>query len=102
LLGGPAQLFNPSPSQAAVSQPGHAIVATRTGGVARVICEPGYLPPLCQAQSIEGNQDLTFPGNGSARPAVAKDALLSSNGIHKASYVNDGRYGPSASWISDL
>jgi hypothetical protein len=101
LLGGPLRSFNPSPAEGAVSQTGHTIVATRTGGVARVICEPGYLPPLCLAQSNDESQDLTLPGKGSARPAVAKDALLSSNGIHKAAYVNDGRYGPNTSWISN-
>jgi hypothetical protein len=75
--------------------------ATGTGEVAQVICKPGYLPPLCLAQEFDQSQDLTFPGNGSARPAVAKDTIPGHSRVHKAAYVNDGLYGPGASWISN-
>ena len=75
--------------------------ATSTGEVANVICKPGYLPPLCLAQEFDQSQDLTFPGNGSARPAVAKDTVPGYSRIHKAAYANDGLYGPGASWISN-
>jgi hypothetical protein len=53
------------------------------------------------AQEFDQSQDLTFPGNGSARPAVAKDTIPGYSRIHKASYANDGLYGPGASWISN-
>jgi hypothetical protein len=74
---------------------------TSTGEVAQVICKPGYLPPLCLAQEFDQSQDLSFPGNGSARPAVAKDTIPGHSRVHQAAYVNDGLYGPGASWISN-
>jgi hypothetical protein len=74
---------------------------TGTIDVEKVICKPGYLPPLCLVGESDVNEDLTFQGNGSARPAVAKDTLPGYGGIHRASYVNDGLYGPGASWISN-
>jgi hypothetical protein len=83
------------------SNPSPAVGATSTEEVAQIICKPGYLPPLCLAQEFDQTQDLTFPGNGSARPAVAKDTIPGHSRIHKASYVNDGLYGPGASWISN-
>ncbi len=66
----------------------------------KVFCKPGYLPPLCLVKPFDGSQDLTLQGNGSARPAVAKDTLPGYNGVHKAAYVNDGLYGPGTSWVS--
>jgi hypothetical protein len=45
------------------------------------------------------SQDLSYPGNGSARPAVSKDARSGPDGAHQAAYANDGRGG--ASWVSD-
>jgi hypothetical protein len=77
------------------------ISATSTDAVAEVICKPGYLPPLCLAQEFDKSSDLTFPGNGKARPAVAKDTLPGYSRIHDPAYVNDGQYGPGASWISN-
>jgi hypothetical protein len=68
---------------------------------AEVICKPGYLPPLCLAKQLDQSQGLTFPGNGAARPAVAKDTIPGYSRIHKAAYVNDGLYGPGASWVSN-
>jgi hypothetical protein len=78
-----------------------AVVATATSGTAEVICKPGYSPPLCLAQEFDKAQDLTFAGNGSARPAVAKDTMPGFKDIHRASYVNDGLYGAGASWVSN-
>ncbi|HSB00718.1 MAG TPA: hypothetical protein VLE49_08715 [Anaerolineales bacterium] len=101
LLGSPIQSASPSSSPDGFSQLGPGSVATSTGGVTRVTCKPGYLPPLCVAKPADESQDLTFQGNGSARPAVAKDALPGAGGVHKAAYVNDGLYGSSASWISN-
>ncbi|HEX2997630.1 MAG TPA: hypothetical protein VHP14_22595 [Anaerolineales bacterium] len=101
LLRVPVQSFNPSPSQAEISKPGHTLAVTGTIEVEKVICKPGYLPPLCLVGEADVNQDLTFQGNGSARPAVAKDTLPGYGGIHRASYVNDGLYGPGASWVSN-
>jgi hypothetical protein len=77
------------------------VAITSTGEVAQVICKPGYLPPLCLAAEFDQSDDLTFPGNGSARPAVAKDTVPGYTKIHDAAYVNDGLYGPGASWISN-
>ncbi len=101
ILGSPVQSFVSSSSPGEISQLGPLSVATSTGAVAKVICKPGYLPPLCLAKEFDKSQDLTFPGNGSARPAVAKDTLPGYSGVHKAAYVNDGLYGPGASWISN-
>lgn len=101
LLKVPVQSLNPSPSQAGISKPGHTLAVTGTIEVEKVICKPGYLPPLCLVGESDVNEDLTFQGNGSARPAVAKDTLPGYGGIHRASYVNDGLYGPGASWISN-
>jgi hypothetical protein len=95
------QIFAPSSSQGQVVQPSPVAAVTGTGEVAQVICKPGYLPPLCLAKEFDQSQDLTFPGNGSARPAVAKDTIPGHSKIHKAAYVNDGLYGPGASWISN-
>ena len=102
LLGNPVQPLNPSPSQSEVAQPGYiSVAATSTTEVAKVLCKPGYLPPLCLVKEFNKSQDLTFQGNGSARPAVAKDTLPGYSGVHKAAYVNDGLYGPGTTWISD-
>ncbi len=100
LLGNPAQSIN-SPSQSEVAQPGSISVATSTSAVAKVICKPGYLPPLCLMKEFDKSHDLTFPGNGLARPAVAKDTLPGNSGVYKAAYVNDGLYGPGTTWISN-
>lgn len=67
----------------------------------RIICKPGYQPPLCLAGEFDLEDDLTYQGNGTARPAVAKDTAPGRGTIHLASYVNDGLYGPGASWISN-
>jgi len=93
-------VLNPSVSQSDVAPP-FAAAATSTQEVARVICKPGYLPPLCLAKEFDKSRDLTFAGNGTARPAVAKDTIPGYSRIHNASYVNDGLYGPGASWISN-
>ena len=102
LLGNPVQPLNPSPSQSEVAQPGYiSVAATSTSEVAKVLCKPGYLPPLCLVKEFNKSRDLTFQGNGSARPAVAKDTLPGYSGVHKAAYLNDGLYGPGTTWISD-
>ena len=95
------EVFDSVLPQQEISPDGPVVLATNTGEVAQIICKPGYLPPLCLAQEFDQSQDLTFPGNGSARPAVAKDTIPGHSKIHKASYVNDGLYGPGASWISN-
>jgi hypothetical protein len=66
-----------------------------------VICKPWYEPPLYLAKGFDKSKDLTYQGNGAARPAVAKDTLPGYDGVHRASYLNDGLYGPGASWISN-
>jgi hypothetical protein len=94
-------VFEPALSQTDASHPSPVVAITSTGEVAQVICKPGYLPPLCLAAEFDQSDDLTFPGNGSARPAVAKDTVPGYTKIHDAAYVNDGLYGPGASWISN-
>jgi hypothetical protein len=94
-------IFGPSLSQTDVFNPSPIAAITSTAEVAQVVCKPGYLPPLCLAQEFDQSHDLTFPGNGSARPAVAKDTIPGYGRIHSAAYVNDGLYGPGASWISN-
>ena len=93
-------LFNSPLAPADTSQP-VAATATATAESAEVICKPGYLPPLCLAKEFDKTQDLTFQGNGSARPAVAKDTIPGYSTIHRASYVNDGLYGAGSSWVSN-
>lgn len=93
-------LYNPAPTQEQIAQPG-PVLATGTTEVKPTICKPGYVPPLCLAKGFDKSRDLTYQGNGSARPAVAKDTLPGYSGVHKASYVNDGLYGPGASWVSN-
>jgi hypothetical protein len=93
-----SKLLGPSLAQTDVSQ---LAAATNAAEAAEVICKPGYLPPLCLAQEFDEAQDLTFQGNGSARPAVAKDTIPGYSDIHRASYVNDGLYGAGASWVSN-
>jgi hypothetical protein len=83
------------------SNTGPLTAATNTQETAQVICKPGYLPPLCLAQEFDKSNGLTDPQDGSARPAVAKDTLPGYSRIHQAAYVNDGLYGPGASWISN-
>jgi hypothetical protein len=67
----------------------------------RIICKPGAQPPLCLAGEYKQDEGLAYQGNGSARPAVAKDTMPGSGELHKAAYINDGLYGPGASWISN-
>ena len=94
-------VFGSSIPQQEAPQSSPVAAATVTGEVAKIMCKPGYLPPLCLAQEADQSEDLTFPGNGSARPAVAKDTLPGYGRIHDAAYANDGVYGPGASWISN-
>jgi hypothetical protein len=101
LLGIPGQPLYTSSSQTDVARPASIPAATSTVEVAKVICKPGYLPPLCLAKETDESQSLTFQGNGSARPAVAKDTLPGYSGVHRPAYINDGLYGPGASWISN-
>jgi hypothetical protein len=67
----------------------------------KIICKAGAKPPLCLAGEFKGENGLTDQSNGSARPAVAKDTMPSSQELHKAANINDGMYGPGASWISN-
>lgn len=93
--------FEPAPTEPGASYSSPVVASTSTGEVVQVVCKPGYLPPLCLTRKFDKSQDLTFQGNGSARPAVAKDTLPGYSRIHNPAYVNDGLYGPGASWISN-
>jgi hypothetical protein len=101
LFRSPVQVFNLSPAQGEISQPTSPIAGAVPTEAEKMICKPGYEPPLCLAKEFDKNQALTYQGNGAARPAVAKDTLPGYSGVHKAAYVNDGLYGPGASWISN-
>jgi hypothetical protein len=68
-------------------------VLSSTGDVAITICKPHDETPACALGELDPSQDLANQGNGTAKPAVAKD------GVHSAAYVNDGRR--SASWVSN-
>ena len=93
-----SQMLNASQSNVAHLPP----AATSTVEAAEVSCKPGYLPPLCLVREAEQSREaLTYPGNGTARPAVAKDTVPGYGSIHKAAYANDGLYGPGASWVSN-
>lgn len=76
------------------------ILTTDTREV-RIICKSGAEPPLCLVGEYQRDVKLTYQGNGTARPAVAKDAASSLGQFYKAAYVNDGMFGPGASWISN-
>jgi hypothetical protein len=98
--GNRTQSLNPLPSGGGISQSVSSPEVINTAEV-EVICKPGYLPPLCLATEFDKSQDLTFQGNGSARPAVAMDTIPGYSGIHQPANINDGLYGPGASWISN-
>ena len=95
------EIFGSSAPQQEASHPSPGVAVNSTGEAANIICKPGLLPPLCLAQEADQSQDLSFPGNGSARPAVAKDTVPGYSRIHQAANANDGVYGPGASWISN-
>ena len=76
-------------------------IMTASPRAVSITCKPGAEPPLCLAGEYKQEVGLADPGNGLARPAVAKDTMYAAGGIHKAAYVNDGLYGPGASWISN-
>ncbi len=90
--------LRPLPTQAGIVRSGLMIASEAR--VVQVICRPGYEPPLCLAGAYKKDQTLTYHGNGSARPAVAKDTFAGVGNIHRAAFLNDGLYGPGASWIS--
>lgn len=66
-----------------------------------ILCKDGFEPPLCLAREIDKSHDLSNPGNGRARPAVAKDTMPGYGRLHRAENINDGLYGPGASWVSN-
>jgi len=99
-LGGRDSLTNAFAPQPTFTSVGHPF--TTPTAKAEVICKEGYEPPLCLAEKISNkSDDLTYAGNGLAYPAVAKDTLPGYEGVHDAAYVNDGLYGPGASWVSN-
>jgi F5/8 type C domain/Protein of unknown function (DUF3060) len=90
------QFLKPSPLQG-VAEPTR-VLPTSTYQVATILCKPGDQASPCPTVDLDLGQDLADQGNGLARPAVSKDVLSSSDRVHKAAYVNDGRSG--ASWVS--
>ena len=97
LFGNNEKSLKPSPSQV-VAQPA-LVFPTNTYQAAGVICKQDDHTPPCTQKELDPSQDLAYPGNGLARPAVSKDAMRGRNGVYKAVYVNDGRRGDS--WVSD-
>jgi hypothetical protein len=92
-------LFSSLQPQYGTVQSGQII--TTSARAVRVICKPGAQPPLCLAGEYKTDDGLAYQGNGSARPAVAKDTMPGTGELYKAAYLNDGMYGPGASWISN-
>ena len=88
-----------SPAQSGTVHSGQ--ILTSDSREVRIVCKPGLQPPLCLAGEYKSDDGLTFQRNGSARPAVAKDTMPLADGLYNASYVNDGLYGPGASWVSN-
>ncbi|HEX6036167.1 MAG TPA: discoidin domain-containing protein, partial [Anaerolineales bacterium] len=86
----------PLSSQAAAAP---TYVLPTTGEVAMTICKPEEQTASCLPGELPASQDLADPENGSAQPAVSKDARFKQEGVHQAAYVNDGREG--ASWVSN-
>ena len=83
------QVFKPLPLQGIVEP-----TRTNTHTAATVICRPEDQAPPCPPRELAASQDLADQANGVARPAISSD-----EGFHKAAYVNDGRGG--ASWVSN-
>lgn len=97
LYGKPVQSNSPvlAPTQAFTTTPGQ-VSATPA---AAIVCADGDEPPLCIAVELDRSQNVAYTGNGRARPAVAKDS--SKDDMTSAAHLNDGLYGPSASWVSE-
>ena len=87
-----------SPGEVFTAQPVKYTSTSPSQGV--IICRDGYEPPLCLARKFDNSDDLSYAGNGRARPAVAKDTYTGYGKIHQAAHLNDGLYGPGASWVS--
>ena len=90
-----------APAENGVSQPAIVLATTSTPVIEKIICRAGYEPPLCLAGSLRKSHAMTYQGNGSARPAVAKDTVPGFGEVHRASNLNDGLYGPGTSWVSN-
>ena len=100
MLGSHQQALSPVPTQGEAGSPAAALATGTNAETAQVVCKPGYEPPLCLAKETNHTENLISQESG-ARPAVAKDTMPDDNGLHKAAYVNDGLYGPGASWVSE-
>ena len=72
-----------------------AVLPASTSAAAITICTPDDGASACPPVELDPGQNLADPGNGVARPAVAKDAGPS----HEPKYVNDGR--GDTSWVSN-
>jgi hypothetical protein len=94
-----APAFSFAPTSMGIVRSGR--ILTSDAREVRIICQAGAKPPLCLAGEYQRDVKLTYQGNGAARPAVAKDTMTGSGSVHKAAYVNDGLYGPGASWVSN-
>lgn len=93
------QSISTSAPQGGITPVGHVFLTPTSES--EVICKDGFEPPLCLAKEIDKNHDLTDPDNGRARPAVAKDTMSGYGSLHSAEHINDGLYGPGASWVSN-
>lgn len=92
------QVLSPAPAQENASQPVSSLTVTQTTEAITIVCKPGDQSPMCPPEELDKDQDLAFQGNGAAKPAVAKDAVVTDNEVHKASNVNDGHDG--GGWVS--
>ena len=89
--------LTPAPSQIAAEPT--QLLLTGTGEAAITICEPEDQSSSCLPGRLDRSLDLANPANGTARPAVSKDARSYRDEVYRAAYVNDGRGG--ASWVSN-
>ena len=75
------------------SLPSLLSVVPATPAIGPAVCRSGYAAPQGTALPFDTTGDLAYQGNGSARPAVARDTIPGYAGIHQAGYANDGKYG---------
>gem|GEM_PF-5741362 len=85
--------FTASPPQLAARPT--STLPSSTSEAAMTLCKHDDGPFACLPGELNPSQDLAYPGNGPAFPAVSKDARPA----HQARVVNDGHRG--ASWVSN-
>jgi len=90
------QTLSPSLSPTSATPTLLSPIPTSSSDVAILLCTPGDQTPSCPSGQLGPQQDLAEAGNGLAQPAVSSQSTT--DGLHMAAYVNDGRN--STSWVS--